>query len=291
MPRSQVDPGPVLDVVRRALKSLPRHVFSPADLISFIKEQFHQLGANLGPAEVIKHLLKSSDLAEITLKSSDYPSISRYVVGSPSPFEIGESLRKGAYLSHGSAVFLLGLSEQIPKTVYVNKEQSPKPAPTTSLTQERITRAFQGSPRRSNYVLRFGDYQYALLSGKNTKDFGVEPLVGPDGVTHRVTSLERTLTDIAVRPAYAGGVFQVLEAYRASAARLSVTRMVAVLERLDYVYPYHQVIGFYLEKAGLPSEQTAPLRNMDLRWDFYLNPWPPGRGVRRVLAFIRSPRF
>jgi hypothetical protein len=270
MSRPRIDPLPVIEAIRKALRSLPRHVFSPVELVSFIQEQLFQLGSSLGPEKVAERLLKSSDLTEITLKSPDYPPISRYVVGSPSPFEIGQSLRKGAYLSHATAVFLLGLTDQDPKTIYVNKEQSPKPVPATSLTQERITRAFQGSPRRTNYVLRFGDYQYALLSGKNTKDFGVEPLVGSDGVTHQVTDLERTLTDIAVRPTYAGGVFQVLEAYRASAARLSVTRMAAVLDRLDYVYPYNQVIGYYLEKAGLPPEQTAPLRGMGLQWDFYL---------------------
>jgi hypothetical protein len=70
----------------------------------------------------------------------------RYVWGEASPFEVAISLRPRSYLSHASAVFLHALTAQLPRTVYVNKEQSPKPATSGELTQRGIDHAFRNLP-------------------------------------------------------------------------------------------------------------------------------------------------
>jgi predicted transcriptional regulator of viral defense system len=86
------------------------------------------------------------------------------------------------------------LNDQIPARVFVN-------------------RAFANRQRETRLIYRFDDTEVAIVWGKNTGNLGVvEMQYG--GVKLRVTSIERTLIDIAVRPAYAGGPFQVLAAYR-----------------------------------------------------------------------------
>ena len=263
-------PESIPDTVAEVLQKADRKVYSEAQLAAAISGALESIGSSYRPREVLGKLRDAGAVTEIVLKSPEYASIRRYAVGEPSPFELGLSLRGGAYLSHAAAVFLLDLNDQLPKTLYVNKEQTPKPVPSTPLAQDRIDRAFRASPRRSNYIYHFGETHYVLLSGKNTRDFGVEERSGPDGEPLRVTGLDRTLVDIAVRPTYSGGVFQVLEAYRTALGRLSVTRILETLDRLDYVYPYHQVVGYYLEKAGLPEPETKPFRDRGLAWDFYL---------------------
>ena len=85
-----------------------------------------------------------------------------------------------------------------------------------------------------------------------------------------MTSIERTLIDVAVRPAYAGGIENVLEAYRRAQGLVSVDKVIATLQRLDHVYPYHQAIGFYMERAGYPHGYLAQLKALGLDLDFYL---------------------
>jgi hypothetical protein len=51
---------------------------------------------------------------------------------------------------------------------------------------------------------------------------------------------------------------------------VSVEKLVLTLGHLDYVYPYHQTLGFYLQRSGVPAESLEPLRKMGLHHDFYL---------------------
>ena len=109
-----------------------------------------------------------------------------------------------------------------------------------------------------------------MISGKNTNRLGVEEISGPISEALQVTNLERTLIDIVVRPAYAGGISHVLKAYRAAKDRISVDQLLAILQKLDYVYPYHQSIGFLMHKAGYPEDSCAKLRALGLSHNFYL---------------------
>jgi len=110
-----------------------------------------------------------------------------------------------------------------------------------------------------------------LLNGLHTGNSGVINMTGPEGEPLRVTDIERTLIDITVRPEYSGGPFEVLTAYKRASDRLSVNRLVALLKRIDYIYPYHQAIGFYLERAGAYKEsQIQLLTKAGIKCDFYL---------------------
>jgi len=220
--------------------------------------------------DLLQLLTDEGKLREIKLESKDYSSVKRYVWGDASPYQLALSIRAKSYLSHGTAVFLRGLSEELPKVIYVNAEQSPKPTPQGGLVQGAIDRAFASKQRQSRYVFSYGGYRMVVLSGKHTGGLEVGTIEGPAGEPLRVTKVERTLIDIAVRPAYSGGVAHVQEVFENAREGVSSNVLLATLKKLDYKYPYHQSLGFLMERAGYSGAVLGRLRALGIDHDFYL---------------------
>lgn len=197
-------------------------------------------------------------------------SITRYVWGKASAYELALTLSPRAYFSHGTALVLHGLVAGDDRTLYLNIEQSKKPTPIGRLSQTGIDRAFKGPQRQSEMVYAIAETAVVQIAGKNTDQLGVVEIAGAGRSPIRVTNVERTLIDIVVRPAYAGGPDALVNSYRAARNRVSVDALLATLKKLDYVYPYHQAIGFLLQRTGYQSSAYAKFRSPKIKHKFYL---------------------
>jgi len=250
----------------------PASTFSHRQIRSILEEKRRawQVSGRVTTGNFIHFLLGKTRLRIVKLKNQAYAPIVRYTWGRVSPYQVALSLRSNAYLSHGSAVFLHRLTDQVPTIVYVNKEQTPKSRFEAALTQEAIDLAFSRPQRRSNYFLEYGKWRVVMISGKNTGRLEVDRLLGPSGEPLDVTKLERTLIDITVRPGYAGGVRRVLEAFKLAKSNVRVQTLITTLKSLDHTYPYHQAIGFYMERAGYGHTACRIFRDLGLDFDFYL---------------------
>jgi hypothetical protein len=218
----------------------------------------------------IEYLVKRTKLRRETV-NLPYRKETRYTWGEVPTYELLQTIRPNAYFSHFTAMHFHELTDQVPKTVFVNDEQTPKPAPMSALNQDAIDRAFQRPTLKSSNFATLRGLRVTVLSGKHTGALGVIDLQAPDGSSVRATGIERTLIDITVRPNYAGGVFEVLQAFRAAHDRVSVNRVAAFLKKMAFVYPYHQAIGFYLERAGAyRASQLDLFRKAPFEFDFYL---------------------
>jgi len=257
--------------ISKQLGRQPGGVFTERILANLLAEHGQEWGLAKSPSTraFIKFLVEKLDLKVVELRTEQYGRVVRYAWGDYSPYLMALSLKPHGYLSHGTGVFLHGLNDQLPKTIYVNQEQSAKP-PGSGLTQERLSLAFSRRQRTSRYIYAFGGYRAVLLSGKQTGALGVEKLRGPQREELPVTGLARTLIDIVVRPAYAGGILQVLEAYRGAKGRVDAGDIVRTLDQLHYVYPYHQAIGFMMEHSGFPEKDWRKLLALGTQFDFYL---------------------
>jgi predicted transcriptional regulator of viral defense system len=254
--------------------SRSKRVFSGAELSEILEtnRSTWDLSVNTNSKKFIDQLLKKEILRRVVIElgENDTIHLDRYLFENPSPYEIAVTLKPKAYLSHYSAVLLNSLTTQVPKTIYITNEQSKKLDPDRdSLTQANIDKAFSHPQRMSGLKGKLGDHSVILLNGMYTNRAGVST---PTNIRHAfpVTNLERTLIDITVRPNYAGGVFAVLEAYRGSLESLSVNKLIATLRQINFIYPYHQSIGFYLERAGYRGKQLDLLRKEPMPFDFYL---------------------
>lgn len=185
-------------------------------------------------------------------------------------FETVLGLGKGAYLSHFTAAFFHEITEQVPKTIFITVPQPRKRTEETRLTQEQINLAFSKEAKATKAVAKMGSYRVARLTGMETHGLGIVENNEPGWGTVHVTDLERTLIDMVVRPNYAGGIHHVLEAFRLARGRVSSNRLAAFARQIDFVYPYHQSIGFMLERAGYDERSTRLFRRMEKTHDFFL---------------------
>jgi len=240
---------------------------------------FWRLTQSTTRIDFINFLITSGKLRKLTFPfPKPYSQETRYVWGDIPFSDIVLTLKPKCYFTHYSAVKIHGLTEQIPKTTYINFEQPLASNTTGELSQRNIDLAFKRKVRTTNYVAETEEFRVCVLNGKNTGYLGVLDDVTPVfeggngelGKKVRVTNLERTLIDIAVRPVYAGGVHEVLKAYRLAQPTVSINRLAAILQQLKYIYPYHQVIGYYLERAGYKQSLLDLLRRFGMSFDFYL---------------------
>ena len=292
MPKSRFE---IMELIKEQIITELEEKFNTGEAISF-KNISHLLNTNkvfsILPnstriKDIIKFLIDNNIIIPFKHHISKDNFTTKYVFKEVLKYQTPISLRKSSYLSHYTALFLHGLTENVPKNIYVNKEQSPKKRNRdVDLEQHRIDAAFSRPMRRTNHIAHFEDFKAYLLAGKHTDNIGVVD-TEIDNYKIPVTDIERTLLDCTIRPGYCGGVEEVLEGYRLAKDDLSVNRLLAYLRKVDYIYPFHQAIGFYLEKAGYNDHQLKLVESIDINYKFYLtyNMDDPGFSKRWQLYY------
>lgn len=262
------------DIVRH-FDELPTHVLKAKDIYDILAEQrdFWRLAQNTTAEQFIGFLRKHSKLK---LYEFEFPQRAErcYVWDEAPLLAILQALKKDLHFSHYTAMRAQGLTEQTPKTIYLTDERTTGTVASGTLTQEAIDAAFRKAARTSNNWVEHAGKKIYLLSGAATHHLGVvNELITDDSgaeVPARLTNVERTLIDVTVKPEYGGGVFEVLKAYELAKDLLSVNKLMAMLHKLEFVYPYHQVIGCYLQRAGYKPSQLDLVRRLPMKYDFYL---------------------
>jgi predicted transcriptional regulator of viral defense system len=248
-------------------------IYKRADIQKIMTDnrEFWRLAQSTTLNQFIGFLLEKTKLKQVKL---EFPirQETRYTWGDFSIYELVCGLKPKSYLSHYTAVVLHELTEQIPKTIYLNLEQPPKYRGKVKLEQSQIDSNFKRPVKQTNYIATYKDMRICILNGMHTDNLGAVEFGGNLGEKITMTNLERTLIDIAVRPVYSGGIFEVLKAYRnAKNKNVSINKLTSYLKQINYVYPYHQVIGFYLDMAGnYEKSQIDLLQKFKIEYDFYL---------------------
>lgn len=254
---------------------IPKGVLT-SDQIEEILEEHRgswRLANSVTVSKLITFLVTKTQLREVEIKfpSTLIRNFYRYSWGEASPLAIASSLKPKYYFSHYTAMSVHQLTEQVPKIIYLSWEQVGKTRIIKPLAQKKIEWAFAQRPRISENIAPYNDHKICILYGMHTGSLGIIETEGPEGEKIRVANVERTLIDITVRPFYAGGVFEVLKAFKLAKDRVSINKLAVMLKKIGYLYPYHQAIGFYLEKSGVYKESAIKIfRKMDMNYDFYL---------------------
>lgn len=263
--------------ILKAFEGLPR-VLTERDITNTLNtnRSFWRLAKRTTLTDFKQFMLDETPLRRVHF---DFPqrSLSGFTWGEVPLLEVLLGIVENSFLSHYTAIQIHGLTEQSPKTIFLNQEKSNPYQETNQgpFEQEAIDKAFSQPPRFSQNEVTHGSmrilflksaYQAGLGITMSTMNFG-----GRQDLTLRYTNLERTLIDAAVRPFYAGGVFEVAKAFENSRHQnVSVNTLASMLKRMKFGYPYHQAIGYYLQRANYKSSQIDLFRKMPMDRDFYL---------------------
>ena len=178
-------------------------------------------------------------------------------------FEIAMALINPAALSHWSALHYHGLTDQIPRTIFVL---------TTASGHIPRHRRF-GSVKKEGYAV--GDFTYQFISIKAERFFGLQKIwIGETSVL--ITDPERTLLDGLAAPQYFGDIAEILDAFRQKKDSLDVEKIIsyallwdaAVIKRL----------GWVLENLGIPQGRLQSLLDFPIKGYRTLDASGPRKG-------------
>ena len=180
-------------------------------------------------------------------------------------FEIAMNLASPAAISHWLAMNHHGLTDQIPRTIFV-----------LTTTGSSFPRARGIKNRGMSYRgYKSGNTLYRFIQVKPEHFFGTEEiLIGNTLVS--ITDPERTLLDGLCRPQYCGGFAEALHAFNVIGDNLNMKRIVKYALRLNVAVAKR--LGWILEYWGYDSSEFSELAELPVKGYRKLDPTGPRKG-------------
>lgn len=178
-------------------------------------------------------------------------------------FEIAMALAEPAAVSHWSALHFHGLTQQVPRRVYV------------------LTTTVASAPRA-------GGASFTFVRVDPERYFGTELVwIGETRVT--MTDPERTLIDGLSKPQHCGDFSEVMQAFENRLADLDLEKIIWYAVRLDGATARR--LGWVLEHLGLKSPGFERLLSVPVKGYRTLDPTGPRRGPcdRRWMIQVNLP--
>ncbi len=200
----------------------------------------------------------------VRLKNGLY-SLSSTVPGVSSlhEYEIAMVLVKPAAVSHWSAFHHHGLTQQIPRRVFV-------------LTTARAVPRLRGRRARSlkdGYPVFKTIYQFVQV--KPDRYFGIED-TWVNEAKIKITDLERTLLDGLMMPQYCGDFSEVLHAFELSIDKINLDKIVNYGLKMDAAIAKR--LGWVLQNQGVELSRIESLHTIPIKGYRVLDPSGPHRG-------------
>lgn len=258
-------------LLKKKISRLPSGLYTQKQ-IDHLVEEFKDQGL-VGTRTTVEDFLEAINARQMLLpiKLDGDPVIVRYANGIVNPIQVALSIGATTHLSHWTALHLHGLLNKSSPFIYVTWEQGKKPYQKSSQPdQTAVDRAFSNPQRVSNTIYKWKDYPIQLLKGKYSEETGII-MLPYEGSKLAVTDIERTLIDCTVRPGYAGGIPNLIDAFKAARDKVSVEKLYNHLKTLDFIYPYHQSLGFLMQHTAYPPEELKRFKALPRKIRFYLD--------------------
>jgi hypothetical protein len=177
------------------------------------------------------------------------------------------SYKKDSFYSMSSALNVMELSDFRSDFIFISKELSKKniASKPVKLEQQAIDEAFAKPYRRTHFIGTYNNKHIIMLTPKNTDAYGVET----NDKVIRYSSVERALVEMIVNVQYFKNAEHIIKTFKPIKKKLDIDDVYRVLERFDFIYPYFQSVGFYLEKIGFTKGQLHKFKERVKDLKFY----------------------
>ncbi|OBW43572.1 hypothetical protein AB670_00102 [Chryseobacterium sp. MOF25P] len=180
--------------------------------------------------------------------------------------EIYSAVSRISFFSYQTSLYIHSLVEELSYDIFMVKERKPYDQQSENvLTQHSIDASFKKDPRLATNKRVLKGHQINIITGQFQDNIGVKK-----SQQYFIADLERTLIDCTVRPFYAGGSHSVLKAFESAKGKLNTEVLFEYYSKMNFTYPYHQALGYYLEQSGYEESQFEPFLEYEQEFDFYL---------------------
>lgn len=180
-------------------------------------------------------------------------------------YDFCDSLEKNSFFSMSTALNFQGLSDFRKEYIFVSKERATRiEQGNIILNQENIDNAFSKKPRRTNAYDKIDNNVVVLLEANNTDSFG---LIEYDG--YRVSSVNRAFVEMITNVQYFQSSQNLIQVFKNIKNKLDIDKIYTIINKFDFIYPYFQLAGFYLEKIGFLKTELTKFYNKKSELKFY----------------------
>ena len=228
---------------------------------------------------LIHNLLKTGVINSYDISAKDGKTVTLYCshkLDKLNPYVIAQAMFPKEYFGNLTSIYYHSLTNQVPKTIYICYEKKPaEREKVNTVSSNELRRSFIKPHRHTKHVYTLNDYEIIVVERRARNSCsGVVESHPPSTLlpnASRVTCIERALIDAVVSPQYNGGIVSVYTYFRNARNLLNMTRLTKIYNQLDFIYPYSQSIGFFLDKAGMPKQASVIYKKFPPEHSFYVD--------------------
>jgi len=230
-------------------------------------------------SKFIDTLKKDGIIKSYRLTAKNNKSLTLYtsrLLDEVSPYEIAMAMFPTGYFCNLSSIYYHSLTNQIPKSIYICNEtiSAKQKNRTYDLSNSKLRNAFIKPHRYTSYIFQRKNYEVIVIDKEKGSRHGVIKVRTHNALcpnNSRITCIERALIDAVVSPQYNDGIVSVYTYFKKARQKLNVQKLVDIYRQLNFVYPYSQSVGFFLETLGMKKQASVIYDTFPPKHTFYVD--------------------
>ena len=175
------------------------------------------------------------------------------------------SLERNGFFSMFTSLNIQNFTNFRDNFIFISKERMQRVNfSSKNITQEAIDKAFSNKPRKTKAYNTIYNYNIVMLESNNTQGVGIINYNG-----YKVSSINRAFVEIISNIQYSKTPYDVIGEFRKLKDKLDINEIFKIIEKFDFIYPYYQLAGYYLEKIGFLKEELSRFFNNKTNLIFY----------------------